>query len=83
MTRDEVTKLIAEAVTAAMKPLQDEIKASQTRIEAAQAKLTSLNEKRTAPQPERKTLPASISALLQGGGVAIDDATMLSLRRPS
>lgn len=58
-------KAIADAVAAAVKPLQEALEASQTKLTDLQAKAFA-----TAQEPERKTISPAIKTLLAKGGIA-------------
>ncbi|TXD58872.1 hypothetical protein FUT88_13425 [Ralstonia sp. TCR112] len=58
-------KAISDAVAAAVKPLQEALEASQTKLTDLQAKAFA-----TAQEPERKTISPAIKTLLAKGGIA-------------
>ncbi len=76
LNKTEVTALIAEAVTAALKPLQDELKTTKDALSAAETKLTdAANTQRiNASAPVRKTLSPATSALLSKTSITLPDA---------
>jgi uncharacterized coiled-coil protein SlyX len=59
---------ITAVVTAALKPFEDKIAAQGTTIKDLSAAIA-----KGATQPERKTLPANITALLAKSGIKIED----------
>jgi len=76
LKKDEVTALIAEAVTAALKPLQDELTATKDKLAAAETKLTDANnvQRLVASGPQRKTLTPAGSAILNRASIAMPEA---------
>jgi uncharacterized protein YggE len=60
-------KAIGDAVTAAMKPLQDELAAQGTKVADLSAKAFN-----NVQQPERKTLSAEVTTLLAKSGLKIE-----------
>jgi len=75
LKKDEVTALIAEAVTAALKPLQDELKASKDALAAAETKLTDAKnlQRLDAGNVQRKTLTPAANAVLNKASLVIPE----------
>jgi hypothetical protein len=75
MTKDEISKLIASAVTEAVKPLQDANKELSDKLAATETKLADATSKARieAAAPERKTITPAISALLDRVGITTPD----------
>jgi hypothetical protein len=73
---------VIRAVQAAVKPLQDELKAVNDKIAIAQTKLKDATGKARlqAAAPGRKTLSPDLAALLERGGIAVGDGNMLRLK---
>ncbi|WP_051382431.1 DUF6582 domain-containing protein [Bradyrhizobium sp. Tv2a-2] len=75
VTKDEITKLVAEAVTAAVKPMQDQNKELADKLAAAETKLKDASEKArlAAEAPARKTVNPMVTALLAKSGIGLPE----------
>ena len=75
VTKDEITKLIAEAVGAAVKPLADELKAANDKLAAAETQVADLkaSARKESPAPERKTANAMVLAAMSKAGLALPE----------
>ncbi|MFS2114320.1 DUF6582 domain-containing protein [Herbaspirillum frisingense] len=64
----DVTKAVATAVAEAVKPLNEQLAAANTKIADLSAKAFN-----SSPEPERKTLSPQIKSLLAKGGISDED----------
>jgi hypothetical protein len=75
MTKDEVSKLIASAVETAVKPLAEQLKATEDKLAAAETKLADVKASARAEStpPARKAVNPMVSKLLAGTTIAMPE----------
>jgi hypothetical protein len=75
VTKDEISKIVAEAVTSAMKPLQEQLKATEDKLASAETQLKDMkaSARKDSDPPARKTANSMVTTLLAKSGITLPE----------